>query len=137
MIRTYSELIQFNTFDERLNYLMLNGNIGFETFGFDRYLNQKFYRSKEWQHVRDEVIVRDGGCDLGLDKHTIPGKIIIHHMNPITPKDITDISDYLLNPDYLICVSHNTHNAIHYADADQLPKVVLERTKNDTIPWKS
>ena len=135
-IRTYSELIQLSTFEERFRYLKLDGLVGKDTFGFDRYLNQEFYRSKEWKEVRDFVIVRDNGCDLGMDGYEIVGRIYIHHMNPITVNDIVHSSDFLLNPDYLICVSHNTHNAVHYGDEDLLVTAPVERRKNDTCPWK-
>lgn len=135
-IRTYSELIRLPTFEERFRYLKLDGLVGKDTFGFDRYLNQEFYRSKEWKEVRDFVIVRDNGCDLGMDGYEIVGRIYIHHMNPITVNDIVHSSDFLLNPDYLICVSHNTHNAIHYGDEDLLVTAPVERRKNDTCPWR-
>lgn len=135
-IRTYSELVRLPTFEERFRYLKLDGLVGKDTFGFDRYLNQEFYRSKEWKEVRDFVIVRDNGCDLGMDGHEIVGRIYIHHMNPITVNDIVHSSDFLLNPDYLICVSHNTHNAVHYGDEDLLVTAPVERRKNDTCPWK-
>lgn len=135
-IRTYSELMQLPTFEERFRYLKLDGLVGKDTFGFDRYLNQEFYRSKEWKEVRDFVIVRDNGCDLGVDGYEIVGRIYIHHMNPITVNDIVHSSDFLLNPDYLICVSHNTHNAVHYGDEDLLVTAPVERRKNDTCPWK-
>lgn len=135
-IRTYSELISLPTFEERYRYLRLNGSVGKETFGFDRYLNQNFYRSDAWKKVRDKVIVRDNGCDLGIEDRIICGKILIHHMNPINDKDILDCTDILLNPEYLICVTHSTHNAIHYGNEDLLIKVPVARTKNDTCPWK-
>lgn len=135
-IKTYSELIRLPTFEERFRYLKLDGLVGKDTFGFDRYLNQEFYRSKEWKEVRDFVIVRDNGCDLGMDGYEIVGRIYIHHMNPITVNDIVHSSDFLLNPDYLICVSHNTHNAVHYGDEDLLVTAPVERRKNDTCPWK-
>lgn len=135
-IKTYSELIALPTFEERYEYLRLNGRVGEDTFGFDRYLNQNFYRSAEWRHIRDRVIVRDNGCDLAIDDRIIYGKILIHHMNPITDKDLFNLSDILLDPEYLICVSHNTHNAIHYGDGERLAKDPIVRTKNDTCPWK-
>ena len=135
-IKTYSELIQLPTFEERFQYLKLSGEVGKETFGFDRYLNQNFYRSAAWKRVRDQVIVRDNGCDLGIDDRTIYGKILIHHMNPINDRDILDLTDILLNPEYLICVSHITHNAIHYSDESLLPSEPIVRFKNDTCPWK-
>lgn len=135
-IRTYSELAHLSTFEERYQYLRLSGVVGKDTFGFDRYLNQNFYRSAAWKRVRDQVIIRDDGCDLGIEDQIIHGKILIHHMNPITDKDILDLTDFLLNPEYLICVSHATHNAIHYGDEDQLLKLPTARFKNDTCPWK-
>lgn len=135
-IRTYSELSQLRTFKERYEYLRLNARIGEETFGFDRYLNQDFYKSEEWKSVRDFVIVRDNGCDLGVEGYDIHGKIIIHHMNPILPEDILKRSDYLLNPDYLITTILSTHNAIHYGDESLLITLPVKRTKNDTCPWR-
>lgn len=135
-IKTYSELITFLTFEERYRYLRLNGTVGEDTFGFDRYLNQKFYRSAEWKRIRDYVIVRDNGCDLGIEDRVIYGKIMIHHMNPITDYDIRNVTDLLLDPEYLISVTHTTHNAIHYGDEDLLIKDPIVRTKNDTCPWK-
>lgn len=135
-IKTYSELIALPTFEERFRYLRLKGAVGEDTFGFDRYLNQVFYRSAEWKRVRDQVIIRDNGCDLGIEGREIYGRILIHHMNPITIKDIQSASEFLLNPDYLICVTHATHNAIHYGDEHLLITAPIERTKNDTCPWK-
>ena len=135
-IRTYSELITLPTFEERFKYLQLNGSVGKDTFGFDRYVNQNFYRSKEWKRVRDFVILRDNGCDLAADGYMIYGKIIIHHMNPITVKDIESVTDYLMNPEYLICTTHSTHNAIHYGDGSLLMMLPTERRKNDTCPWR-
>lgn len=135
-IRTYSELITLQTFEERFKYLQLNGQVGKDTFGFDRYINQNFYRSLEWKRVRDKVILRDNGCDLGVEGYEIHGRILIHHMNPITIRDIESMSEYLLNPEYLISTVHNTHNAIHYGDESLLITVPIERTKNDTCPWK-
>lgn len=136
LIRTYSELITFPTFDERFKYLQLNGQVGKDTFGFERYLNQVFYKSKEWKSVRDFVIIRDKGCDLGVEGYEISGRIIIHHMNPITIEDIEKKSAFLLDPEYLITTIHNTHNAIHYGDEDLLIKLPKERKPNDTCPWK-
>ena len=135
-IRTYSELITLPTFKERYEYLKLNGRVGEETFGFDRYLNQAFYKSEEWRAVRDYIIVRDNGCDLGIEGHEIFGKILIHHMNPISKRDILDRSDLLLNPEYLICTIKNTHDAIHFGDENLLIVAPIERRKNDTCPWK-
>ena len=138
IIRTYSELITLETFEERFLYLKLDGSIGEDTFGFDRYLNQLFYRSPEWKQVRNFVITRDMGCDLAIPDHEIINQqILIHHMNPLTKEDIINKSDYLLNPEYLICVSHETHNAIHYGDESQIHRNEFkERTSNDTCPWK-
>lgn len=127
---------KLKTFEERYQYLRLDGVVGEDTFGFDRYLNQTFYRSQRWKRVRDQVIVRDNGCDLGIEGHEIYGKVLIHHMNPITIRDIENESDFLLNPEYLICVTHNTHNAIHYGDEGLLMKGPIERTKNDMCPWR-
>ena len=135
-IRTYSQLKQLKTFEERYDYLKLGGVVGEDTFGFDRYLNQNFYRSREWKRVRDEVIMRDNGCDPGVAGHEIRGKILIHHMNPITSEDIHRVSDYLLTPEYLICVAHRTHNAIHYGDESLIVTAPIERTQNDTCPWR-
>ena len=135
-IKTYSELILLPTFEERFKYLQLNGRVGDDTFGFDRYINQKFYRSAEWKRIRDLVIMRDNGCDLALEGYEIYGRILIHHMNPITIKDVELSTEYLMNPEYLICVTHNTHNAIHYGDEKLINKGPIVRTKNDTCPWK-
>lgn len=136
--KTYSELITLPTFEERFRYLKLDGYVGEATFGFNRYLNQKFYRSDEWKKIRDEVIVRDLGCDLALDGYEIHGGIIIHHMNPITPSDILYKTDLLLNPEYLVCVKNTTHNAIHFGDETILrTNQVIDRRPNDTCPWRS
>lgn len=135
-MRTYRELRMLNTFEDRYKYLKLNGSVGDDTFGFDRWINQQFYRSAEWKRVRDIVIVRDNGCDLGDPDHPIYGRILIHHMNPIRKEDFDENPDYLLNPDYLVCVSHDTHNAIHYGDESLLQKEWAPRKPNDTIPWK-
>lgn len=137
IIRTYSELITLPTFIERYRYLKLSGRVGEDTFGFDRYLNQVFYQSKEWRSIRDYVITRDNGCDLGMVGHDIYGRILIHHMNPITADDILKRSDLLLNPEYLICTIKNTHDAIHYSDESLLITDPIERSKNDTCPWKN
>ena len=136
MIRTYSELIKFQTYEERFRYLKLDGAVGRETFGFDRYLNQIFYRSQRWKKIRDLVIVRDNGCDLGILGYEIYGRVIIHHMNPITIDDIERESEFLLDPEFLISTVHKTHNAIHYGDESLLVTSPVERTKNDTCPWK-
>lgn len=136
IIRTYSELITLPTYEERFRYLQLNGQVGEDTFGFDRYLNQLFYRSQKWKRIRDFVIVRDNGYDLGVEGYEIHGRIIIHHMNPITIKDIESESEFLLDPEYLISTVHNTHNAIHYGDESLLITSPIVRKPNDTCPWK-
>lgn len=136
IIRTYSELITLPTFEDRYRYLQLNGAVGKDTFGFDRYINQQFYRSKEWQRIRDEVIIRDNACDLGMEGYEIHGRIYVHHMNPIMVQDIQSNSDYLMNREFLICTTHRTHNAIHYGDENLLARAPIERTKNDTCPWR-
>ena len=135
-IRTYSELIAIPTFEERFKYLQLNGNVGAETFGYDRVFNQRFYSSLEWKRLRDEIIFRDNGCDLGILDRRIMGKIFIHHMNPIMLEDIRESSEFLLNPEYLICMSFETHNAIHYGDENLLFKAPIDRKQYDTCPWR-
>ena len=135
-IKTFSELIELPTFEERFEYLKLKGNVGKETFGYDRFLNQNFYKSSLWRKIRHGVILRDMGCDLACEDHPIYGKVIIHHMNPITKYDIEESSIYLMNPEYLICVSHDTHQAIHYGDRNLLKEQeFVERKPNDTSPW--
>lgn len=136
IVRTYSELSLLQTFEERYGYLRLNGVIGEETFGFDRFVSQDFYKSRQWKTIRDSVIVRDNGCDLGIEGYEIRGRILIHHMNPITPSDIATQSEFLLNPEYLISTTHMTHNAIHYGDEKLIIRVPIERTPNDTCPWR-
>lgn len=136
MIRTYTELSHLNTFEERFKYLSLKGTVGADTFGYDRYLNQVFYRSKEWKRIRDKVILRDLGCDLGIEGYEIRDKIIIHHMNPITISDLDERNPDIFNPEYLIVTSHKTHNAIHYGADYSVPFSFAERTPNDTCPWK-
>ena len=136
-IRTYSELSQLSTFEERYKYLKLDGVVGEETFGFDRYLNQQFYQKDiEWLNARKKVIMRDTGCDLGIEGREIHGRIIVHHMNPITKYDLLNRTKYLLDPEYLICTLKSTHDAIHYGDENLLMKGPVERTKNDTCPWR-
>ena len=136
-IRTYEELSKLKTFEERYEYLKLDGSVGEETFGFDRYLNQKFYKyDPDWKKIRDEVIFRDNGCDLGIEGREINGLILVHHMNPITKDDILNRSEYLLNPNYLITTIKSTHDAIHYGSADLLMKDPVVRSKNDTCPWR-
>lgn len=136
IIRRYSELIRIPTFEERYKYLRLSGLIGESTFGFDRYLNQALYMSKEWKRIRSEIIIRDNGCDLAMDGYDIGEKIIVHHMNPLTIEDVNGRNDDIFNPEYLVCVSHRTHNAIHYGDESLLPKDPVERRPGDTCPWK-
>lgn len=134
MIRTYRELSRLKTFEDRYRYLNLHGIVGESTFGFDRYLNQRFYRSKEWRSKRDEIIIRDNGCDLGVDGYEINDKIYIHHMNPMMIDDLDDL-DKILNSDYLICTSFDTHQAIHFGDESLLPKLPIERKPGDTKLW--
>ncbi len=137
IIRTYSQLISLSTFEERFKYLKLKGAVGEDTFGFNRYFNQRFYASKEWKSIRESVIIRDNGCDLGISDRPIGGRIYIHHMNPITMKDIEECTEYLISPQYLITVSLDTHNAIHYGDESILNKgILVERKPNDVAPWK-
>lgn len=136
MRKCYTELIQIPTFEERFEYLKLGGQVGSETFGFDRWINQRFYRSHEWKQIRSKVILRDEGRDLGVEGYELQNGVYVHHMNPMIPKDIVDAESWILNPEFLICVSLNTHNAIHFGDASLLPKLI-ERKPNDTCPWKS
>lgn len=125
------------TFEERFEYLKLNSGVGADTFGFDRYLNQNFYRSLEWKRIRDQIILRDDGCDLGIKDRPIFGKIIIHHLNPISTEDIVDATEFLLNPEFLICTSVETHNAIHYGSVENLVSTnPIDRKPNDTCPWR-
>ena len=134
-IKTYSELITIPTFEERFEYLKLDGQVGVETFGFNRYLNQAFYKSDEWLSIRDYIITRDNGCDLGMEGYEIYGRILIHHINPITKDDIIQRSRILLDPENLITTVKRTHDAIHYGDSNLLMKAPIERRKNDTCPW--
>ena len=135
-IKTYSELITIPTFEERFEYLKLDGQGGVETFGFNRYLNQAFYKSDEWLSIRDYVITRDNGCDLGMEGYEIYGRILIHHINPITKDDIIQRSRILLDPENLITTVKRTHDAIHYGDSNLLMRAPIERRKNDTCPWR-
>lgn len=136
-IKTYSELITLPTFEERYRYLRLCGRVGADTFGFDRYLNQNVYqRDPRWKNARDIVIIRDNGCDLGIEGREIHGKILVHHMNPITIDDILENRDWIYDPEFLISTMLTTHNAIHYGDENLIMKAPVERTKNDTCPWK-
>ena len=133
--RSYSELRRLTTFEERFEYLSLGGVVGEDTFGFDRWLNQQFYTSRQWKAGRHGVILRDNGCDLGIEGHEIYGQLIVHHMNPLTPKAIAHGESWILDPDFLITTTHNTHNAIHYGDASLLPSPYVERTRGDTRLW--
>lgn len=136
-IKTYTELSRLVTFKDRFEYLRLNGQVGKDTFGFDRIFNQRFYRSREWKDIRNYVIDRDRGCDLGVEGFEIFGQnILIHHMNPISLEDIENSSEFLLNPEYLVSVTHATHNAIHYGDINLILTGPIERTPNDTCPWR-
>lgn len=136
MLRTYTELLRYHSFQDRFNYLSLKGVVAEQTFGFDRYLNQRFYKSKEWKNIREKVIIRDNGCDLGLQDFPIYGNIIIHHMNPVSLEGLSSDIQAILDPEYLICVSLNTHNAIHYGDLSITNKYnLVERSVGDTILW--
>ena len=136
-IRTYSELSKLKTFRERYEYLKLDGIVGEETFGFDRYINQMFYKSEEWKRIRNYVITRDNGCDLGIsDRKIVDSVILVHHMNPITKEDIINKNEILLDPEYLITTIKPTHDAIHYGDESLLAEDLIIRSKNDTCPWK-
>lgn len=136
IIKSYSEMIALPTFIERYRYLKLGGRVGEETFGFDRWLNQRFYKDPEWLSARDKVIIRDNGCDLGMEGHEIYGKILVHHINPITKEDILRRDPCLFDPENLICTIKNTHDAIHYGDESLLIIAPTIRTRNDTCPWK-
>ena len=132
---TYTEMLKRDAFLSRFRYLMLGGELGIATFGFDRPLNQSFYASHEWKRTRDEVIIRDHACDLGVPGHEIHDRVLVHHMNPITVKDLVHFNEEILNPEYLICVSTRTHNAIHFGDEKQLPRPFIERRPGDTKLW--
>lgn len=136
MIKSYSEMIALPTFVERYRYLKIGGKVGEETFGFDRWLNQKLYKDIEWMRARDKVIIRDNGCDLGMEGHDIYGKILVHHINPITKEDILRRDPCLFDPENLICTTKNTHDAIHYGDESLLIVAPIVRTQHDTCPWK-
>lgn len=136
-MRTYTELISIPSFEERFAYLKLDGKIADETFGWDRWVNQRFYHSSEWKRIRDQIIVRDCGCDLACEGYEIGGLILIHHMNPICLEDLVEMRSEVMNPEYLVCVSRRTHNAIHYGDKSLLPPPVISRSRNDTCPWRS
>lgn len=135
IIRTYSELQTFSTFEERFDYLRLNGRVGEQTFGFDRYINQSFYTSYLWKKVRDEVIIRDNACDLGVFDREINNQILVHHINPMVPKDLIDEEEWVLNPEFLITTTKRTHNAIHYGDKSLLLTIPKARTQGDTKLW--
>lgn len=135
-IRTYSELITIPTFEERYNYLKLNGIVGKETFGYDRYLNQLLYRSSDWRSFRDRIIIRDNGCDLACEGFELQSRIIIHHIDPITIEDILNKHPKVFDPENVVSTSHNTHLAIHYGDKNLIPITPINRHKNDTCPWK-
>ena len=134
--KTYTELIQLKTFKERYDYLRLGGAVGRDTFGYDRYLNQRFYQSPEWKQIRRDVIIRDEGRDLAMEGYELHGGIYVHHMNPVTIYDLANSAEWILDPEYLVCVSKQTHDAIHYGDASLLPQLPKERTPNDMCPWK-
>jgi hypothetical protein len=136
MIRCYSDLIQLETFKERYYYLKLHGKVGEDTFGFDRYINQSLYKSNKWKRTRSQVIIRDNGCDLGIEGHELDNYIVIHHMNPLTLEDIEEERDVVFNPEYLISCSSRTHKAIHFGDENLLPKDFVERRPNDTCLWR-
>lgn len=134
--RSYSELRRLQSFEERFDYLNLQGQVGRDTFGFDRWMNQQFYRSVQWKHVRSLVIVRDNGCDLGIPGMTIQwGPLLVHHMNPLTEVDLVSGEGWILDPEYLITTSHRTHNAIHYGDSSLIPRAPVERRPGDTKLW--
>ena len=133
--RSYRELSRFPTFEERYRYLRLQGQVGKDTFGFDRYLNQALYSSTEWKRFRREILIRDDGCDLGVPDRLIQGKVLIHHINPLTVEDVERRSSVIFDPDNVICVSHTTHQAIHYGDENLLPKDPVIRRPGDHCPW--
>jgi len=135
MNKTYSELVKRNDFVARYQYLKIGGELGVATFGYDRPINQEFYHSYAWRSIRDFVIVRDKGCDLGVQGYEVHDKILVHHMNPIRATYLTDFNESILDPEFLICVSHRTHNAIHFGDQSQLPSALIERTPGDTKLW--
>lgn len=134
-IRTYSELRRIESFEERYDYLQLRGEVGRATFGFERYMNQRFYTSREWKHIRNQVIARDEGLDLGIEGYEIYDRIIIHHMNPMTPDNLKHGDEDILDPEFLVTTTHRTHNAIHYGDRSLLPQLYVERHRGDTKLW--
>lgn len=135
IIKTYSELSRYSTFEDRFEYLRLHGAVGRSTFGFDRHINQRFYQSREWRDARNFVIVRDEGCDLGIPGYDIHSNILIHHINPMSVDAIRHGDDWIFDPEYLITTTHDTHNAIHYSDPSLLPKIVIARESGDTKLW--
>jgi len=135
MTKTYTELAEFDTFEDRFKYLVLGADVGYSTFGFDRYINQNFYSSREWKQIRQHVIIRDHGCDLGVEGYEIHGRLLIHHMNPITAEEIVHGDDCIIDPEYLITTTHRTHNAIHFGDERQLPRPLVPRRVGDTKLW--
>lgn len=136
MIRRYSRMIRLDTFEERYRYLRLQGSVGRQSFGFDRHVNQRFYRSREWRDLRDYVIVRDNGCDLAVEGYEIHDELLVHHMNPLDLDSIKHADPRILDPEFLITTTHRTHNAIHYGDENQLPRQLVERRPGDTTPWE-
>lgn len=135
MIKSYDEMVRFSTFEDRFEYLRLHGDVGRSTFGFDRHINQRFYKSREWKRSRDFVISRDDGCDLGVHGYEIHGELLVHHINPMVVEDIIHGEEWIFDPQFLITTTHNTHNAIHYSDASLLPKIVVARKAGDTKLW--
>lgn len=135
-LRTYSELIRLNTFRDRYEYLRLAGVVGDSTFGFDRYLTQLLYTSDRWRRLRHKIILRDNACDLAMPGYDLKSLIIIHHMNPLAVEEVENVSEDIFDPEYLVCVSRRTHNAIHFGDESLLPQGLIIRAKNDTCPWK-
>lgn len=133
--RRYSELRRLPTFEDRFDYLELSGEVGAATFGHDRWMNQRFYTSFEWRHIRDIVIIRDNGCDLGIEGYQITHDLVVHHMNPMTPEDVEHGEEWILDTEFLICTSKQTHNAIHFGDRSLLPRLVVPRTPGDTLLW--
>lgn len=133
--KTYTELSRYDTFEERYRYLALHGEVGYSTFGFDRYIGQHFYSSREWKQIRQHLILRDHGCDLGVEGYEIHGRLLVHHMNPITAEEIIHGDDCIIDPEYLITTTHMTHNAIHYGDEKQLPRPLVPRRHGDTKLW--
>lgn len=136
IIKSYSKMLTFPTLEERFRYLELKGSVGKDTFGYDRYLNQILYHSGEWKSFRNDIIIRDNGCDLACEGHEIHKRILVHHINPITVEDVLNRSPKVFDPENVVCVSHITHNAIHYGDENLLMTAPVERSQNDTCPWR-